>query len=182
MISVTKLYSFLNNWFIAILIVTWCITVLQISLLRFHSNEILNANQELHTAIDTARINIRDDLNKISSRLDSQAEEIEIIRWRTDWIANNISESNSGTTVNTRLQLIHYIAEVEVCTGWHSSYKVKVDFYWINPRIDFNRLLIIDERYLAWAYDYNVYFPILDKNTDLAADLCSIKIISSSNK
>jgi len=51
--------------------------------------------------------------------------------------------------MNTRIQLVHYFAEVEVCTGGYSSYKVKVDFYGINPRIENNRLLIMDEAYLA---------------------------------
>lgn len=142
--------------------------------------------QELHTAIDTARINIREDMVNLDQKLNTKFwtldAQLTSLQWRTDWIADNIKPSHSWVTNVSTIQLVHYIAEVEICSDKHSSYKVKVDFYWINPRIENNRLLILDERLFANYEAYNVYLPVLDKNTDYDADLCSIKILSSSNK
>jgi len=188
MISMTKLYEYLDKWQDDLgTVLGWLILVQLIILglvgwVLFHPFDW----QELHTAIDTARINIREDIvnldKKIDSRFSTYDVQLDVIQWRTDWIADNIKPSHSWVTNISNIQLIHYIAEVEICSDKHSSYKVKVDFYGINPRIESNRLLILDERYFSDYEAANVYLPIYDKNTDYDANLCSIKILSSSNK
>lgn len=159
MISMTKLHDYLN-WAFAFIIALSIVTLVSNVVIYFKLNDtVVNTSQFVQNSIDDARQNIREDIQTI-----------------------NIKSTWSVTTNDINIQLIHYIAEAEVCTWWYSSYKVKVDFYGINPRIENNRLLIIDKRMFS-SYDaYNVYLPISDKNTDLDADLCSIKILSSSNK
>jgi hypothetical protein len=184
----TKLYAYLNEMQSDIWSSLGAIVFLQVITLWivvFLSFNIFDW-QELHTAIDTARINIREDIVNLDKKIDSKFgeyyDQLDVIQWRTDWIADNIKPSHSWVTNVSNIQLVHYIAEVEICSDKHSSYKVKVDFYWINPRIESNRLLILDERLFSSYEAYDVYLPIYDKNTDYDANLCSIKILSSSNK
>lgn len=186
-ISMTKLYERLDTMesdlsgVIGFVSLFQIITLVLVGWILFHPFDW----QELHSAIDNSRINIQDNIDNLSKKVDSKFWTIDIqldtLQWRANWIADNIP-SHSWVTNVSNIQLVHYLAEVEVCTGGYSSYKVKVDFYGINPRIENNRLLIIDERMFSSYEAYNVYLPILDKNTDLDADLCSIRIISSSNK
>lgn len=188
MISMTKLYEYLDKMHddlgtaLGGLIFVQLVILGLVGWILFHPFDW----QELHTAIDTARINIREDIvnldQKINSKFWTFDAQLTLLQWRTDWIADNLQPSHSWVTNVSNIQLVHYIAEVEICSDKYSSYKVKVDFYGINPRIESNRLLIIDEVLFAQDYGYNVYFPILDKNTDYDADLCSLRIISSSNK
>lgn len=181
MISMTKLYSYLNLFLWAI-VGLLMVTILGLMFMFLELRDtVIDTSQFVQNSVDSSRQNVREDIQKIQSLVNSQEETIEIIRQNTVSIIENVP-TNSWVTNLSNLQLVHYIAEVEVCTALHSSYKVKVDFYWINPRIESNRLLILDERLFANYEAYNVYFPILDKNTDSDADLCSIRIISSSNK
>lgn len=182
MISMTKLYDYLN-WAFAFVIVLSIVTLVSNVVIYFKLNDtVVDTSQFVQNSVDDARQNIRDDLQGIKSKFWTFDTQLTVLQWRTDWIADNIKPSHSWVTNVSNIQLVHYIAEVEICSDKHSSYKVKVDFYGINPRIESNRLLIIDERMFS-SYDaYNVYLPISDKNTDLDADLCSIRVISSSNK
>lgn len=187
-ISMTKLYQRLDSMeseasdWIVLTIVFQVITLGLVWWILFHPFD----GQELHNAIDNSRINIQDNIDALSTKVDSKFwsldAQLTVLQWRTDWIAENISSSHSWVTNVSNIQLVHYFAEVEICSHKYSSYKVKVDFYGINPRIESNRLLILDERLFADYEAYNVYLPILDKNTDYNANLCSIKILSSSNK
>ncbi len=182
MISVTKLYDYLDWAFnlIVILIITIFISIV---FSYYAIKDTIDDNtQFVQTSLDDARQNIREDLQIITSKLNANAEAVGIIQDWMVYLTDNIKSSWSTIHNDINIQLVHYIAEVEICSIKFPTQKVKIDFYWINPRINNNRLLIMDEAYLAWAYDYDVYFPILDKNTDLDADLCSIKILSSSNK
>ena len=182
MISVTKLYSFMTTWFIWTMILLGLLSLIQLLFVRIDTDMLLDANQEVHTAIDTARINIREDLQSVNSILNNQDQQLDFIQEQVNWISDNIKSTWSVTNNDMNIQLVHYVAEVDICSIKFPTQKVKVDFYWINPRIESNRLLIIDERYFSNYEAYNVYLPILDKNTDYDADLCSIKILSSSNK
>ena len=187
----TKLYEYLDKWqddlgtALGWLILVQLIILGLVGWILFHPFDW----QELHTAIDTARINIREDVEHLnnlsawySNQITSLHDKVDNLQWRTNWIADNIKPSHSWVTNISNIQLVHYIAEVEICSDKHPSYKVKVDFYWINPRIESSRLLILDERLFSNYEAYNVYLPVYDKNTDYDANLCSIKIISSSNK
>jgi hypothetical protein len=178
----TKLYDYLN-WALALVVIliiaTFATTVLSYYTLE---NTVVDTSQFVQNSVDSSRQNIREDLQVVTNKFNTYDVQLDTIQWRVNWIADNIKPSYSSGSLTVNLQLVHYIAEVEVCPYKHSSYKVKVDFYWINPRIESNRLLILDERLFSNYEAYNVYLPIYDKNTDSDADLCSIKIISSSNK
>lgn len=149
-------------------VVVLCIAV-------FISNIVIDTSQFVQNSVDDARQNIRDNLKKISSELDTQTEELNIIRWRTDWITDNIQPSHSWVTNVTNVQLVHYFAEVEICSEDYPSYKVKVDFYWINPRIEDGKLMVLSEHFTA---DYNEYLPIFDKNIGYDAHICSLKLLN----
>lgn len=187
-ISMTKLYQRLDSmesetsdWIVLIIAIQVVILGL-VWWILFHPFD----EQELHNAIDNSRINIQDNIDTLSKKIDSKFwtldAQLTVLQWRTDWTADNISSAHSWVTNVSNIQLVHYFAEVEICSDKYSSYKVKVDFYGINPRIESNRLLILDERYFSDYEAANVYLPIYDKNTDYDANLCSIRIISSSNK
>jgi len=178
----TKLYDYLNWAFAFVIVLSVAIFISNIVIYFKLSDTVIDNTQFIQSSLDDTKQIIREDLEKISVQLKDYDVQLDVIQWRTDWIADNLQPSHSWVTNVSNIQLVHYIAEVEICSDKYSSYKVKVDFYGINPRIESNRLLIIDERLFA-SYDaYNVYFPILDKNTDYDANLCSIRIISSSNK
>ena len=178
----TKLYDYLNWAFAFVIVLSVAIFISNIVIYFKLSDTVIDNTQFIQSSLDDTKQIIREDLEKISVQLKDYDVQLDVIQWRTDWIADNLQPSHSWVTNVSNIQLVHYIAEVEICSDKYSSYKVKVDFYGINPRIESNRLLIIDERLFAQDYGYNVYFPILDKNTDYDANLCSIRIISSSNK
>lgn len=182
MISMTKLYDYLNfflGWIVVILMSSFVwMWVMYLNL----KETTIDTSQFVQNSVDSSRQNIREDLQVVTNKFNTYDVQLDTLQWRVNWIADNIKPTYSSGSLTVNLQLVHYIAEVEVCPYKHSSYKVKVDFYWINPRIESNRLLILDERLFSNYEAYNVYLPVYDKNTDSDADLCSIKIISSSNK
>lgn len=178
----TKLYDYLN-WAFAFVIAVCIATFISTIVVYFKlSNTVVDTSQFVQNSVDDARQNIREDLQIITSKLNANAEAVGIIQEWMVYLTDNIKSSWSTIHNDINIQLVHYIAEVEICSIKFPTQKVKVDFYWINPRIESNRLLILDERLFANYEAYNVYLPVLDKNTDYDADLCSIKILSSSNK
>lgn len=182
MISVTKLYDYLN-WAFVLVVILIIITFASTVLSYFAINNIVVTKIEyVQTSIDDTKQIIREDIQTIDSKLNVQAEQLGVIQDAMVYLTDNIKSSWSTIHNDINIQLVHYIAEVEICSIKFPTQKVKVDFYWINPRIESNRLLILDERLFANYEAYNVYLPVLDKNTDYDADLCSIKILSSSNK
>lgn len=178
MISVTKLYDYLN-WMFAFVVLLCIATFISTVIIYFKlSNTVVDTSQFVQNSIDDARQNIREDLKKISSELDTQAEELSVIRWRTDWIATNIDSLTWSITIEKNISpvnLIHYFAEVEICSEDYPSYKVKIDFYWINPRIEDGKLMVLSDRFTA---DYHEYFPIFDKNIGYDANLCGLKLLN----
>ena len=179
MISVTKLYAYLNLAFITVTVILGVSVASSYFVLN---NTVVDTSQFVQNSVDSSRQNIREDLQIITSKLNANAEAVGIIQEWMVYLTDNINSSWSTIHNDINIQLVHYIAEVEICSIKFPTQKVKVDFYWINPRIESNRLLILDERLFANYEAYNVYLPVLDKNTDYDADLCSIKILSSSNK
>ncbi len=182
MISMTKLYDYLN-WAFA-LVVLLIITTFASTVLSYYAikDTVIDTSQFIQNSIDYTRQDIRNDLKIITSKLNANAEAVGIIQEWMVYVTDNIKSSWSTIHNDINIQLVHYIAEVEICSIKFPTQKVKVDFYWINPRIESNRLLILDERYFSDYEAANVYLPIYDKNTDYDANLCSIKILSSSNK
>lgn len=175
MISVTKLYNYLYVAF------TFVVTIILSALAWIYFtlySDILDTSQFVQNSVDAARQNIREDLQIITSKLNAQAEELSVIRWRTDWIATNIDSLTWSTSVTrnvTQVSLVHYFAEVEICSEDYPSYKVKIDFYWINPRIEDGKLMVLSEHFTA---DYHEYFPIFDKNIGYDANLCGLKLLN----
>lgn len=178
----TKLYDYLN-WAFAFVLVLSMVTLVSNVIIYFKLNDtVIDTSQFVQNSIDDARQNIHEDLQIITSKINANVESVGIIQEWMVYFTDNIKSSWSTIHNDINIQLVHYIAEVEICSIKFPTQKVKVDFYWINPRIESNRLLILDERLFANYEAYNVYLPVLDKNTDYDADLCSIKILSSSNK
>lgn len=175
MISVTKLYNYLYVAF------TFVVTIILSALAWIYFtlySDILDTSQFVQNSVDAARQNIREDLQIITSKLNAQAEELSVIRWRTDWIATNIDSLTWSVTIErnvTPVNLIHYFAEVEICSEDYPSYKVKIDFYWINPRIEDGKLMVLSDRFTS---DYHEYFPIFDKNIGYDANLCGLKLLN----
>ena len=175
MISMTKLYDYLN-WAFVFVIVLSIVTLVSNVVIYFKLNDtVVDTSQFIQNSVDDARQNIRDDLKIIRSKLETHDVQLDVIQWRADWIADNIQSSYSWVTNVTNVQLVHYFAEVEICSEDYPSYKVKVDFYWINPRIEDGKLMVLSEHFTA---DYNEYLPIFDKNIGYDAHICSLKLLN----
>lgn len=175
MISMTKLYDYLNWAFalVAILIITTLLsTVFSYYAIK---DTVIDASQFVQNSVDNARQNIREDLQTIDSKLNVQTEQLEVIQDAMVYLTDNIKSSWSMIDNDIKIQLVHYFAEVEICSEDYPSYKVNIDFYWINPRIEDGKLMVLSDRF---ATDYHEYFPIFDKNIGYDANICSLKLLN----
>lgn len=177
MLSATKLYRQLNTSFVLIALLVLIVSIIWLVCMARVNESVIRTSQFVQNSVDDARQNIREDLQKITSKLKSQNAELLTIE--------NLSMSRSeiaDTHTIVNVSLVRYVAELEICSEKYRSYIVKVDFYGINPRIESNRLLVIDERFF-WDYEArNIYLPILDSKMNMDANICWMKIISASNK
>jgi len=175
MISMTKLYDYLD-WAFA-LVVILILTIFASTVFSYYAikNTVIDASQFVQTSLDDARQNIREDLQIIDSKLNVQTEQLDVIQDAMVYLTDNIKSTHSWVTNVINIQLVHYFAEVEICSEDYPSYKVKVDFYWINPRIEDGKLMVLNEHFTA---DYHEYLPIFDKNIGYDAHICSLKLLN----
>jgi len=171
----TKLYDYLN-WAFA-LVAILIITTLLSTVLSYYAIEdtVVDTSQFVQNSVDNARQNIREDLQIIDSKLNVQTEQLDVIQDAMVYLTDNIKSTHSWVTNVINIQLVHYFAEVEICSEDYPSYKVKVDFYWINPRIEDGKLMVLNEHFTA---DYHEYLPIFDKNIGYDAHICSLKLLN----
>ena len=178
MISMTKLYDYLNWAFT--LVVILIVTIFLSTVFSYYAikDTVDNNTQFIQNSLDDARQNIREDLQSVISTLSTHDVQLDVIQWRVDWIATNIDSLTWSITIEKNVisvNLIHYFAEVEICSEDYPSYKVKIDFYWINPRIEDGKLMVLSEHFTA---GYHEYLPIFDKNIGYDAYICSLKLLN----
>lgn len=161
MISMTKLYDYLDNKF------TWVFLVMTLFLtISF-------------VIVYMYAIDMND---KYDNFINKYWKDIDTIQMQSDRIekAQAIND-NTITNNNTQIGLVHYFAELTLCPKWKVSYPVTVEFWWINPIISNGSLQVIS---IMADTQTDMYLPITGKyDTDsYDAHICEMKILSSSNK
>ena len=176
-VSMKKLYNYLN-WLSAFIIVFFVLIFISNMVIYSKIRDLtIDNTQFIQNSIDNARQNLDEDLLSFDTRLRTQEILIDNVSSRLNYIADQV-DNITWTSSTLLFQLVHYVADVKLCSiAMDRSYTVRVDFYWINPRVEFNRLLIIESK--LTSLDENVYLPIMDKYDWLEADVCWINIISS---
>lgn len=177
MISMTKLYDYLNTSFFLIATLVLLTSTAIVLVDHFETKKVLRSNQELSLKIVSLEQSMYQDLNHYGKQVLKSVDTINEIQYRVDqmYISDSLTWSITIEKNISPVNLIHYFAEVEICSEDYPSYKVKIDFYWINPRIEDGKLMVLSEHFTA---DYHEYFPIFDKNIGYDANLCGLKLLN----